>query len=129
MVAPLNLARGTQNKILEAMATGIPVVASRACAGGVDAIANEHFVVADTAEEYVESLVRIMCESDWRKHLSIVGRERMLSHHSWTHSMERLDEIIDRCFSDWRRRGSRTVNLRSEVIDYNTHASRDKGGM
>ena len=37
MVAPLAIARGTQNKILEAMAMGVPVVTSRVAAGGVDA--------------------------------------------------------------------------------------------
>jgi glycosyltransferase involved in cell wall biosynthesis len=37
MVAPLNIARGTQNKILEAMAMGVPVVTSSPAAGGVDA--------------------------------------------------------------------------------------------
>ena len=37
MVAPLAIARGTQNKILEAMAMGVPVVTSRIAAGGVDA--------------------------------------------------------------------------------------------
>ena len=45
MVAPLNIARGTQNKILEAMAMGVPVVTSRVAAGGVDASAPEHFLV------------------------------------------------------------------------------------
>src|SRR5207248_2686226 len=47
MVAPLNIARGTQNKILEAMAMGVPVVTSSVAAGGVDAQPPEHIVVAD----------------------------------------------------------------------------------
>jgi glycosyltransferase involved in cell wall biosynthesis len=46
MVAPLNIARGTQNKILEAMAMGVPVVTSPAAAGGVDALPQDHFLVA-----------------------------------------------------------------------------------
>src|SRR4029453_14751043 len=37
MVAPLNIARGTQNKILEAMALGVPVVTSTLAAGGAEA--------------------------------------------------------------------------------------------
>src|SRR3546814_7519 len=39
--APLTIARGTQNKILECMAMGVPVVASQQAAGGVDAVAGE----------------------------------------------------------------------------------------
>ncbi len=55
MVAPLNIARGTQNKILEAMAMGIPVVTSRIAAGGVDASAPEHFLVASAPDEYTQA--------------------------------------------------------------------------
>ena len=50
MVAPLNIARGTQNKILEAMAMGVPVVTSRIAAGGVDAADPEHFLAAVTPD-------------------------------------------------------------------------------
>ena len=42
MVAPLRIARGTQNKILEGMAAGVPVVASQVAAGGVDAVTPDH---------------------------------------------------------------------------------------
>jgi glycosyltransferase involved in cell wall biosynthesis len=51
MVAPLAIARGTQNKILEAMAMGVPVVTSRIAAGGVDAEAETHFLVADRPQD------------------------------------------------------------------------------
>ncbi len=37
-IAPLEIARGTQNKILESMAMGVPVVCSRQAVGGVDAV-------------------------------------------------------------------------------------------
>jgi sugar transferase (PEP-CTERM/EpsH1 system associated) len=99
MVAPLNIARGTQNKILEAMAMGVPVVASRIAAGGVDASAPEHFLTASTVDEYQAALLRIIEDPAERQRLSIAGRERMLSHHAWERSMQRLDGIIERCTS------------------------------
>jgi glycosyltransferase involved in cell wall biosynthesis len=102
MVAPLNIARGTQNKILEAMASGVPVVASRVAAGGVDAVGNEHFLVASTPEQYAHAVLRILDLPAERRRLSVVGRERMLSHHAWDRSMQRLDRIIDRCLNSWR---------------------------
>ena len=49
MVAPLNIARGTQNKILEAMAMGVPVVTSRVPPAASMRSRTEHFLVADDA--------------------------------------------------------------------------------
>lgn len=97
MVAPLNIARGTQNKILEAMAAGVPSVVSRVAAGGVDAVANEHLLVADSPQEYAQAIERVLVDASDRQRLARAGRERMLTHHAWASSMRRLDRIIERC--------------------------------
>ena len=57
MVAPLNIARGTQNKILEAMSAGVPVVTSAIAAGGVDALDREHFLVGSSPQEYAAAML------------------------------------------------------------------------
>lgn len=103
MVAPLNIARGTQNKILEAMASGVPVVVSHVAAGGVDAVADEHFAVASTPEEHARAILRILNDPAERRRFALSGRERMLSHHDWDRSMQRLDRIIERCVGSWRK--------------------------
>ena len=96
MVAPLNIARGTQNKILEAMAMGVPVVTSPAAARGVDAMPQEHFLVASKEEEQASAVLRILDDRAERRRLSMAGRSRMLTHHAWPASMRRLDAIIER---------------------------------
>jgi polysaccharide biosynthesis protein PslH len=102
MVAPLNIARGTQNKILEAMAMGVPVVASSVAAGGIDASSPEQMLVASTPEDYVAAIVRVLEDTHERRRLAAAGRQRMLSHHNWDRSMQRLDGIIERCLSSRR---------------------------
>ena len=104
MVAPLAIARGTQNKILEAMGMGVPVVTSSAAAGGVDAEAERHFLVADSAADIAAAVLRIVEQPELRARLATDGRARMLSHHAWPRSMQRLDGIIERCLA--ARRGS-----------------------
>lgn len=108
MVAPLAIARGTQNKILEAMAMGVPVVTSTAAAGGVDAEPGRHLLVADAATDIAEAVLRIVENPAERTRLSLAGRERVLSHHAWPHSMQRLDALIERCRLDFMaRQGAR----------------------
>ena len=97
MVAPLNIARGTQNKILEAMAAGVPVVVSRVAAGGVDAVTGEHLLVAESPEQYAHAILRVLEDPMERERLAKAGRERMLTNHAWPSSMRRLDHIIERC--------------------------------
>ena len=96
-VAPLAIARGTQNKILEAMAMGVPVVTSSAAAGGVDADGGRHFLVADSAVEIAAAVLSVVEQSALRARLASDGRARMLSHHAWPRAMARLDGIIERC--------------------------------
>ena len=99
MVAPLHIARGTQNKILEAMATGVPVITSREAAGGVDAIDGEHFLVASTPEGCAALVLKVLEDPRERMRLSRAGRERMLSNHAWEKSMRRLDQLIEGCLA------------------------------
>ena len=95
-VAPLAIARGTQNKILESMAMGVPVVCSPEASGGVDAVAGEHLRVASKPAEWVAAIEEILGSAALRQKLAIAGRERVLSHHSWVASMRRLDGIVEK---------------------------------
>jgi polysaccharide biosynthesis protein PslH len=111
-VAPLRIARGTQNKILEAMAMGVPVVTSSAAAGGVDALPGEHLLVADTPEETSAAILKVLDDPAERARLARAGRERVLSHHAWGSSMRRLDGIIERCVD--RRASASRLSLQSQ---------------
>jgi sugar transferase (PEP-CTERM/EpsH1 system associated) len=96
MIAPLNIARGTQNKILEAMAMGVPVVASELAAAGVDAVPGRHLFTAATPQGYVEAVLHILEHPEERTRVAEAGRTRMLSHHDWACSMQRFDAIVKR---------------------------------
>jgi hypothetical protein len=100
-VAPLRIARGTQNKILEAMAMGVPVVCTHVAAGGVDAVIDEHLVAATGADETCAAILRVLADSAERDRLARAGRARVLSHHAWPSSMRRLDGIIGRCLDSF----------------------------
>ena len=56
VVAPLRIARGVQNKVLEGMAMGRTVIASPDAAEGIDAIEGRELAVASTPDEYVAAI-------------------------------------------------------------------------
>ncbi len=95
-VAPLEIARGTQNKILESMALGVPVVCSRQAAGGVDAVPGDHLLTAGSVDEYVAAILGLVEFPSKRSNLAAAGRARVLSNHSWASSMRRLEEMLNR---------------------------------
>ncbi len=94
-IAPLKIARGTQNKILESMAMGVPVVCSEAACGGVDAVAGEHLLTASGPVQYVEAIESVLGSPAQRDRLAAAGRARVLSHHSWASSMRRFDGLVE----------------------------------
>jgi sugar transferase (PEP-CTERM/EpsH1 system associated) len=101
-VAPLAIARGTQNKMLESMAMGVPVVATGIAAGGVDAVAGEHLLVADRPGEFATAVLSILADPAMRTRLAVAARDRVLSHHAWPASMRRLDGIIETCLRNFQ---------------------------
>lgn len=96
-VVPLTIARGTQNKILESMAMGVPVVCSKVASRGIDAVPGEHVLVANQPKEYVACISRLLDQPAERKRFAQAARARMLSHHSWAYAMREMDVNLARC--------------------------------
>ena len=93
-VAPLKIARGTQNKILETMAMGVPTVTSTTAAGGVDAQPGRDLLTATTPHEFADAVVRVLEDPGERRKFAEAGRARMLSHHRWDRSLAIVDKLI-----------------------------------
>jgi sugar transferase (PEP-CTERM/EpsH1 system associated) len=94
-IAPLRIARGTQNKILESLAMGVPVVASPQAAGGVDVVPGEHLLTASTPEENRDAILDLVGSAQRRGELSEAGHRRVRKHHDWNASMARLDMLLE----------------------------------
>jgi polysaccharide biosynthesis protein PslH len=94
-VAPLQIARGTQNKILESMAMGVPVVCSPQASGGVDAVAGEHLEVANDADQWVAKVAALLDNKDRRQKFATAARARVISNHSWKASMQKMTTLLE----------------------------------
>jgi len=93
-VAPLKIARGTQNKILESLAMGVPVVSSAQAARGLDAVPGEHLLAADGPADTAAAILSLLSDPQERRRLALAGRARMETHHDWAGAMAKLDRII-----------------------------------
>jgi polysaccharide biosynthesis protein PslH len=93
-IAPLRLARGTQNKILECMGMGLPVVTTPQAARGIQATPGEHLLVADSPEQQIQSIVQLLQDPARRSQLGEAGRLQATSAHQWVASMRILDEVL-----------------------------------
>jgi sugar transferase (PEP-CTERM/EpsH1 system associated) len=91
VVAPLRLARGVQNKVLEAMAMSCPVVAATRCAETIDAEVGVHLVAASTAADYVREINGLLSERDRATALGCAARSRVVTRYGWTAQLSTLD--------------------------------------
>ncbi|MBA6412708.1 TIGR03087 family PEP-CTERM/XrtA system glycosyltransferase [Parahaliea sp. F7430] len=93
-VAPLRVARGIQNKVLEAMAMARPVLVSPAGLEGIPAIDGQHVLLAGSAE-VISQRVAELIEGDWQN-LGLNGRELVLEQFSWSASLPLVDKLLQR---------------------------------
>jgi glycosyltransferase involved in cell wall biosynthesis len=99
-LAPLRIARGTQNKILESMAMGIPVVATPQAAKGIQAVGERDILVAETPEKFARRVVDLLQNASLRKRLSVAGRKQVEKAHLWPAAMRILDSTLAEAHPD-----------------------------
>lgn len=92
-VCPVRLAAGVQNKVLEYMALGLPVVTSSIGLEGFEAQPERDLLVADTPEEYANAISRLWNDDMLRAQLANNGRAYVDTHHQWRN---RLSPLVDR---------------------------------
>ena len=95
VVAPLRVARGIQNKILEAMAMARPVVASQSCAAAIDALPGEELISAREASDFIRE-VGALLEAPFRAAaIGQFGRKRVIRSYSWDAHLSCLDPYLN----------------------------------
>jgi len=94
-VAPLRIACGVPNKILEAMAMGLPVVATRATTPAIAAEIGTEWFVEDGAEAFGARVVKLLGDADHRARVGVEARRFVESRCSWTSALGGLDALIE----------------------------------
>ena len=94
-VAPFSIAAGIQNKILEAMASGIPIVCTSRAAQGLSSGAAALADVADGPENMAVAIVELLRRPEQARAKGLRGRAQVAAEYQWERSLERLLQLIE----------------------------------
>lgn len=94
-IAPLRIARGIQNKVLEAMACGRPVVTSPAALLGLQAAPGVHVLTAETPVDWRDAIVHLFDAVCERRRLCLAARRYVECRHNWQACFEPFARLLD----------------------------------
>jgi glycosyltransferase involved in cell wall biosynthesis len=93
-VAPFRIARGVQNKILQAFACGLPVIATSMGAEGIRCDAEQDILLADTLEQYMEKINLLMNSEQRYNSLSEAALINITQNYSWDSILEPMAAML-----------------------------------
>jgi len=93
-VVPIRLSCGVQNKALEALAAGCPVVTTPAVAAGLDVRAQDEWFIADTPREWVAAIDLLMNDQALAQKLGVQARAAVMERFTWNQTAEAMRQLI-----------------------------------
>ncbi len=96
MIVPLHIGGGSRLKILEAMASGLPVVSTSKGAEGLDVAPDKNILIADEPEKFAKALLDVMNDDSLHDRLAAAGLELIGARYSWDKVTRPLADL-------WRR--------------------------
>ncbi len=93
-VAPLRVARGIQNKVLEAMAMSKAVVCTPNAFEGISAQPGRDLVVVDDPDEFSSAVISVLKDQDQRAQIEKAGRECMERNYCWQQKLKKLEAFL-----------------------------------
>jgi sugar transferase (PEP-CTERM/EpsH1 system associated) len=95
VVVPLRIARGVQNKVLEALAMAKAVIASPASLNGLAAMPGEHLLAASSPQEWIETIERLLDDAELRRRLGLAGRTYVETNHTWEKCLQPFADVLN----------------------------------
>ncbi len=94
-VAPLRIARGVQNKVLQSFACNLPVVSTPNATQGIDCLPEIHLLEADTEDEFIQQINRLVNDASLRHKLATNALQLVEKSYSWQGQLQQLNNIIN----------------------------------
>jgi glycosyltransferase involved in cell wall biosynthesis len=94
VVAPLRIARGLQNKVLEALAMAKAVIASPSALAALQTQSSVHLLSASSKAEWVDAVSEVLANPQRRQKLGDAGRQFVERHHDWDTCLQPLGDLV-----------------------------------
>jgi glycosyltransferase involved in cell wall biosynthesis len=94
-VAPLRMGSGTRFKLMQAMASGIPIVSTKLGAMGLNVTDGDQMLLADDAIAFSDAINRLLSDHGLREQLSQRGREYVKQHFDWSVIVPELLKVYE----------------------------------
>lgn len=98
LLAPIRSGKGTRYKVLEAMITGTPVVATTLAAEGLDLVSGHDVLIADSPSELAGSTVKLLKNKTLQKKLGEAGQKIVRSSYSW----DTIARVLDKVYKEFK---------------------------
>jgi glycosyltransferase involved in cell wall biosynthesis len=92
-IIPLRIARGIQNKVLEAMSMGKPVITTTKAFDGIHGNSDKHAIVKDKPEQLAEMIIQLLNDKGRRDSLGLNARKFVIGNYNWCKNMNKLIEL------------------------------------
>lgn len=125
-IAPLRVARGLQNKVLEGAALGKPVISTSAALEGFDLVPGEHVLRADTPDEWLAAISLLFDNPAERARLAAAGQAFVEQHHTWSARLAPLAHLLGLAKGDGYVLPDRPEgrdNLEFPILDFGLNTS------
>jgi glycosyltransferase involved in cell wall biosynthesis len=93
-ISPLQFGSGMKNKILNAMAMRKAIIATPLSIEGIDVKNNSHLILADSLEQWTESVKQLIDDRDKRQRLAASGYDLVRNRYSWGNASKTLEEVF-----------------------------------
>lgn len=95
MVCPIRVATGMQNKILEAMAMGLPVISTSVATLWMDRKEGSGVLTADAPAEFAKKVIEVIKNKDMREELSLNARKLIVENYDWNKNINKLELLFE----------------------------------
>ncbi len=94
-VAPMMIGTGMQNKLIEAMAMGIPCITTTLANNAIKATENESIIVANSKEEFIKAIEKLLSDSLFYSKIAEQGKLFVKANYNWKSTTKQLITIIE----------------------------------